>query len=85
VYLNCCAITAEARIVEQVEAVIARQQHSKHVSMATDTVVAIDNSVFSMRFAPGCIIKDSGNLTDRPSSREMHDSQICETVRYCHV
>jgi hypothetical protein len=50
--LKYCDITAEAGIVEQVKAAIARQWHSKHVSMATDTDVTIDNSVSSICSMP---------------------------------
>jgi hypothetical protein len=34
-------MTAESLIVEQLQAVIARQQHSKHVPAATDTEATI--------------------------------------------
>jgi hypothetical protein len=34
--------------VERVEAVIARQQHTKHVSMATDADATIEDVMFSM-------------------------------------
>jgi hypothetical protein len=39
---------AKAGIVEQVETIIAWQQHSEQVSVATDTDAAMEDVVFSM-------------------------------------
>jgi hypothetical protein len=38
----------KAGIVEQVESVIARQQHGKHISTATETDATTEDVVFSM-------------------------------------
>jgi hypothetical protein len=35
-----------------VEAVITRQQHGKHISMAADTDATVEDAVFSMQSAP---------------------------------
>jgi hypothetical protein len=40
-------------VVEQVQAVIARQRYGKHLSAATDTDARIEDAVFSMRLLLG--------------------------------
>jgi hypothetical protein len=45
-------MVAESWIVERIDAAIARQWHSKHISVATDTDTTIEDTVFSMRSMP---------------------------------
>jgi hypothetical protein len=67
----------KARILVQLEAVIARQQHGKHVSTATVTDATTEDALFLCSLHQGCITRTSNR-------RELYDSQYHEMVKYCH-
>jgi hypothetical protein len=55
---NAMTRQLKAGIVEQVEAVAARQWHSKNISAATDTDTTEEDAVISMQFPPRLHDKD---------------------------
>jgi hypothetical protein len=48
----------KAGIVEQLEAVILVQWHGKHISVATDTDITIEDAVFYMWAVPCLLTED---------------------------
>jgi hypothetical protein len=67
--------------VEQVEAVIAWQQHDRHISVATDTDAAVKAMVFSMW--PFMAMMQYAHFSSKESTRNIQE--YCKRCFLCRL